>query len=94
MNYYLLFYKTIENYVEKRAPFRTEHLKMAEEAHQNGDLVMAGAMAEPADGAVLIFKGESPKKAENFAKNDPYVKNGLIETWEVRPWTVVVGALE
>ncbi|MGM0579056.1 MAG: YciI-like protein [Bacteroidota bacterium] len=94
MNYYLLFYKTIENYVEKRAPFRAEHLKMAETAHQNGNLVMAGAMAEPADGAVLIFKGESPKIAEDFAKNDPYVKNGLIESWEVRPWTVVVGALE
>lgn len=94
MNYYLLFYKTIENYVEKRAPYRAEHLELAKEAHQNGALVMAGAMAEPADGAVLIFKGESPKIAEDFAKNDPYVKNGLIESWEVRPWTVVVGALE
>lgn len=94
MSYYLLFYKTIENYVEKRAPYRTEHLKMAEEAHQNGSLIMAGAMAEPADGAVLIFKGESPKIAEDFAKNDPYVKNGLIKSWEVRPWTVVVGELE
>lgn len=94
MSYYLLFYKTIENYIEKRAPYRTEHLKMAEEAHQNGSLIMAGAMAEPADGAVLIFKGESPKIAEDFAKNDPYVKNGLIKSWEVRPWTVVVGELE
>jgi hypothetical protein len=91
MNYYLLFYKTIENYVEKRAPYRAEHLELAKEAHQNGALVMAGAMAEPADGAVLIFKGESPKIAEDFAKNDPYVKNGLIKSWEVRPWTVVVG---
>jgi uncharacterized protein YciI len=91
MNYYLLFYKTIENYVEKRAPYRSEHLKIAEDAHQNGSLVMAGALAEPADGAVLIFKGESPKIAEDFANNDPYVKNGLIKSWEVRPWTVVVG---
>lgn len=91
MNYYLLFYKTIENYVEKRAPYRAEHLELAKEAHQNGALVMAGAMAEPADGAVLIFKGESPTIAEDFAKNDPYVKNGLIKSWEVRPWTVVVG---
>jgi uncharacterized protein YciI len=91
MNYYLLFYKTIENYVEKRAPYRAEHLKIAEEAHKNGDLVIAGAMAEPADGAVLIFKGESSKIAEDFAKNDPYVKNGLIKSWEVRPWMVVVG---
>lgn len=94
MNYYLLFYKTIENYVEKRAPFRADHLKMAEEAHQSGHLIIAGAMAEPADGAVLIFKGDSPKIAEDFAKNDPYVKNDLIKSWEVRPWNVVVGELE
>lgn len=91
MNYYLLFYKTIENYVEKRAAYRSEHLKMAKDAHQKGSLIMAGAMAEPTDGAVLIFKGDSPKIAEDFAKNDPYVKNGLIKSWEVRPWTVVVG---
>ncbi|MBK6265634.1 YciI family protein [Marivirga sp. S37H4] len=91
MNYYLLFYKTIENYVEKRAPYRSEHLKLAEEAHNRGDIVMAGALAEPADGAILIFKGDSPQVAEDFAKNDPYVKNGLIKEWYVRPWTVVVG---
>ncbi len=87
MNYYLLFYRTIE----KRAIYRSEHLKMAKDAQQKGSLIMAGAMAEPADGAVLIFKGESSKIAQDFAKNHPYVKNGLIKSWEVRPWTVVVG---
>ncbi len=91
MNYYILFYKTIEDYVEKRAPFRTEHLKLAKEAYERGDIVMAGAFAEPADGAALIFKGDSPTIAEDFAKNDPYVKNGLIKEWTIRPWTVVVG---
>ncbi|GAA5032946.1 hypothetical protein GCM10011506_22850 [Marivirga lumbricoides] len=91
MNYYILFYKTIENYVEKRAPYRSEHLKLAKEAHEKGDIIMAGAFAEPADGAALIFKADSPKIAEDFAKNDPYVKNGLIKEWTVRPWTVVVG---
>ena len=91
MNYYILFYKTIEGYVEKRAPYRSEHLKLAKEAHEKGDIIMAGAFAEPADRAALIFKADSPKIAEDFAKNDPYVKNGLIKEWTVRPWTVVVG---
>jgi len=89
--YYILFYKTVENYVEKRKPFREEHLAYATAAQQRGDLVMAGALAEPADGAVLIFKGEKASVAEEFAKNDPYVKNGLITEWKVRPWTVVIG---
>ena len=28
---------------------------------------------------------------EEFAKNDPYVVNGLVTEWNVRPWTVVFG---
>lgn len=91
MNYYILFYKTVENYVEKRAPYRSEHLALAKSAYEDGDLVMAGALADPADGAVLVFKGDGPEAAEAFAQNDPYVKNGLISEWSVRPWTVVVG---
>ena len=89
--YYILFYKTIENYLEKRIPFRDEHLALAQSAHENGSLVMAGALAEPVDGAVLVFKGDGPEVAEEFAKYDPYVLNGLIPEWEVRPWNVVIG---
>lgn len=89
--YCLLFYKTIENYLEKRAPYRAEHLALAQAARQNGSLVMAGALANPSDGAVLVFKGESPSVAELFAINDPYVKNGLITEWSVREWAVVIG---
>jgi uncharacterized protein YciI len=89
--YYILFYKTVENYVERRKPFREEHLQLAMEAYHNGAIVMAGALADPADEAVLVFKGNSPAVAEAFARNDPYVKNGLIIEWTVRPWTVVIG---
>jgi uncharacterized protein len=90
--HYILFYKTVDNYIEKRAPYREEHLSMAREASNTGSLVMAGALADPADGAILIFKGDSSADAEAFANNDPYVKNGLIKEWYVRPWTVVVGS--
>jgi uncharacterized protein YciI len=89
--YYILFYKTVDNYVERRAPYREEHLAYANAALQRGDLVMAGALAEPADSAVLVFKGDEASIAEEFAKNDPYVKNGLITELEVRLWTVVIG---
>ncbi len=89
--YYILFYTTVKNYVEKRIPFRKAHLAYAEEAYKRGELILAGALADPADSAVLIFKGESSEAAEKFVKNDPYVKNGLIVKWEIRPWTVVIG---
>jgi uncharacterized protein len=91
MGYYALFYDVVENFVERRAPYRKEHLKLADEANRRGELVLAGALAEPADGALIIFRGDDPNVASSFAKNDPYVQNGLVKTWEVRPWTVVVG---
>ena len=91
MYYYILFYTTVDNYVEKRVPFREEHLNLAQKAYQNGSLVMGGALDDPADSAMLIFKGNSPEVATEFAQNDPYVKNGLITEWKVRPWVVVVG---
>ncbi len=89
--YYTLFYTTVEDYIERRAPYREEHLKIAKAASENGTLVMAGALADPPDGALLVFKGDTPETAEEFARNDPYVKNGIITNWYVRPWNVVIG---
>ena len=90
--YYTLFYQTVENYVEKRAPYRDEHLAYANAAHDRGELFLGGAFSDPAGGALLIFRGDSPTVAEQFAQNDPYVKSGLITEWQVRPWTVVIGS--
>ena len=87
--YYILFYKTVDNYIELRAPFRENHLGLVNEFHSDGRMVMAGALADPADGAILIFKGDTPEAAHEFVKRDPYVKNGLITEWSVRKWNVV-----
>jgi len=91
--HYLLFYEVADNYVEKRAQFRDAHLTMAWNARDRGELVLAGALANPVDGAVLLFKGDSPEVAEKFALADPYVMNGVIRRWHVREWTTVVGDL-
>jgi uncharacterized protein YciI len=88
--YFALFYETIENFVERRQPFRDEHLAAARRAHAEGQLVMAGAL-KPADGALLIFRGDTSAVAENFARADPYVTGGLVKSWRVREWTVVIG---
>lgn len=90
MSHYILFYETVAGYVEKRQPYRDTHLKRALEASEAGELLMAGAY-EPADGAALIFRGDSPEVAESFARRDPYVLNGLVSRWWVREWKVVVG---
>lgn len=89
--HYLLFYDVTPDYIERRAHFRAEHLGLAWAAHERGELILGGALAEPVDGTVLLFQGESPAVAEEFARNDPYVLNGLVREWRVRPWTTVVG---
>jgi len=89
--HYLLFYDVVDNYAERRAPFRKDHLAHAKAAFARGELVLAGALANPVDGTVLLFKGDSPVAAEAFAKADPYVTNGLVTKWRVREWTTVIG---
>ena len=89
--YYMLIYKTVDNYVERRAPFRTEHLSYAGAAVARGELFMGGALGDPADTAILVFKAERRAVVEDFARNDPYVRAGLVVEWSVRPWTVVIG---
>ena len=88
--YFVLSYDTVDDYLERRKPFRAEHLALAERSHRAGKLLLAGAL-KPADGALLVFQGESPADAEEFARNDPYVKNGVVRSWRVREWAVVVG---
>jgi uncharacterized protein YciI len=89
--HYLLMYDVVDDYVERRAPFRSEHIALARDAVARGELVLGGALAKPADGVVLLFKGTSPAAAEAFAKSDPYVRAGIVTTWRVREWTTVVG---
>lgn len=89
--HYVLIYEMASDYMERRGAYRNEHLKLAWDAHDRGDVVLGGAFADPADGAMLVFKGDSPAAAERFVASDPYVKNGLVAKWRVRKWTTVVG---
>ena len=91
MKHYLLFYEVADDYTTRRAAFRGAHLTAAWAASERGELVLGGALANPADSAVLLFKGDSPEVAEKFAKTDPYVLNGVVKSWRVREWTTVVG---
>ena len=91
MHHYLLFYDIADDYVARRAPLRGAHLTHAWEAAERGELLLGGALADPVDGTVLLFQGESPDVAASFARSDPYVLNGLVPAWRVREWTTVVG---
>ena len=90
--HFLLLYDVAPDYLERRGAHRDEHLALGWAAHERGELVLGGALADPVDGAVLLFRGDSPAVAERFAEGDPYVRHGLVTRWRVRPWTTVIGA--
>lgn len=90
--YFLLRYEVVDDYLTRRAPLRAEHLALARAAVARGELRLGGALDEPADEAVLVFRGEDATSAEAFARADPYVREGLVRRWSVRRWNVVIGA--
>jgi uncharacterized protein YciI len=91
MEYYVLFYYVIDDYISRRAQYREEHLRLVQEANRRGDLLLAGALSDPVDRALLVFRVSDRSIVEDFARSDPYVINGLVMKWEVRPWAVVIG---
>ena len=89
--YHLLIYDLVADHVERRGPFRAEHLGLANEAHERGEILLAGAHGDPIEGATFVFTVDDPAVAERFVENDPYLKAGLVTHWRVVPWHVVVG---
>jgi len=87
---FALEYDVVNDYVARRAAFRDAHLRLAKAAHARGELRLGGALGDPPERALLVFS--SREAAEAFAGEDPYVVNGLVSRWAVRPWAVAVGA--
>ncbi len=86
----LLEYELADDYVTRRAALREEHLALARAAHERGELLLAGALPDPYDRALLVWT--APREVvERFAETDPYVVHGLVTGWSVREWAVVVG---
>ena len=90
--HFLLIYQLSDDYLARRGEFRAEHLSMAKLAADEGRLLLAGALADPADRAVFLFTGSDDDAPRQFAEADPYVANGLVRSWSVREWTTVIGS--
>ncbi len=88
--YIVVIYEAGEGFLERRLPFRAEHLALVEQWHREGRLVLGGAF-DPPDGALLVFRVNDVAEVEEFIRSDPYVRHGLIPAYRVRRWNVVVG---
>lgn len=89
--YYALLYDYVDDVVTKRQPYREQHLELLQALFEMGQLVMAGAWADPVDGAAFVFNVDDRSVIEQFVQADPYVAAGLVTRWRIREWNVVVG---
>jgi len=89
--HWLLTYDYVDDIAARRAPFREAHIGLVRDLHDRGVLLMAGAVGDPIEGALLVFTTEDRTVVEEFVARDPYVSGGLVTGWQVRPWNVVVG---
>lgn len=90
---YILFYDYVPDIATRREPYRAQHLALLNELHEQGQVLMAGALDEPLDSAAIVFSSDR-EAAVRFVESDPYVANGLVTEWRIRPWNVVIGRPE
>jgi uncharacterized protein len=88
--HYVLFYDYVDGILERRGPYRDAHLALARARKDEGTIVMAGALGDPPHGALFVFSGDDPNAAATFVGEDPYVGAGLVTSWRVEPWNVVI----
>jgi uncharacterized protein len=89
MNKYVLFYESADDVRAKAPIFYAAHRARADEFHPRGVLLMVGTFATPEEGAMGVFT--SREAAEDFAKTDPFVVNGVVRRWYVREWKEIYG---
>ena len=89
MPHFLLIYELAADYLERRPAFRERHLALAWEAADRRALLLGGAVGDPVESALLLFTDAAAASA--FAEADPYVREGLVQSFRIVPWTTVVG---
>mgnify|MGYP003975930021 CR=1 FL=1 len=90
---YILEYDYIEGILEKRTPFRPEHINLAKDFVNNKHIKAGGPYAD-ASGALFVFQVEDDALVHEFVNADPYVSAGLVTSHRVRELTVGVGGLD
>mmetsp|Transcript_13796 Transcript_13796/g.25861 ORF Transcript_13796/g.25861 Transcript_13796/m.25861 type:complete len:114 (+) Transcript_13796:89-430(+) len=87
----LLQYEYVEGILEKRAPHRAGHIALWKRLADAGQVLLGGAL-DPPEAAVIALKGISRDEVEAVVKTDPYVLNGLVPSYKIKDWNVVLGS--
>jgi uncharacterized protein YciI len=81
---YVLIYESAEGVREKAPPHVRAHGARIKEFHARGTLLMIGVFEDPEEGAMGVFSAR--EAAEEFARGDAFVLNGVVHDWRVLAW--------
>jgi uncharacterized protein YciI len=81
---YVLIYESAEGVREKAPPHVPAHSARIREFHSRGTLLMIGVFEDPEEGAMGVFT--TSEAAEEFARGDAFVLNGVVRDWRVLAW--------
>ena len=86
---YVLVYTSPPDFDMERAGAHLEAHRARWKVFQDqGTLLMIGPFADPRDGAMAVFT--TAESAEQFARTDPFVLNGVVASWTVKEWQEVL----
>jgi uncharacterized protein len=86
---FVLHYDYVDNIVERRAPYRDDHLALVAEWKVDGRFAMGGAVGDPPHGALIAFDVTDEETVREFVAADPYIEAGLVTDWRIERWHVV-----
>ncbi len=88
--HHILFYDYVPDVLERRGPYREDHLARIGAEREAGRIVMAGAVGDPVYGAAIVFAPDvTVQEIEEFASSDPYVRGGIVTARRIEAWNVV-----
>jgi uncharacterized protein YciI len=86
---YVLFYESADDVASKAPAHFPAHEARLGEFHSQGTLLMVGTFGNPQEeGSMAVFT--TREAAEEFARGDPFVLNGVVRNWFVRDWDEVL----
>jgi uncharacterized protein len=86
---YVLFYESAPNVITRAPNHFPAHRARLDEFRRRGELLMVGTFGNPQkEGSMAIFS--TREAAEEFAKDDPFVVNGVVSSWQIRDWNEIL----
>jgi uncharacterized protein YciI len=82
---YVLFYESADDLGAKAPAHFPAHRAWWDGFRADGTLLMIGTFGDPqTEGSMAVFT--TREAAEEFARSDPFVLNGVVRHWYIRAW--------